>query len=95
MHQDGFAGLELGIVEQHVLDGAEGDRRAGGVAQRNAFRHRDHKPRRQIDQVARKAVDMEAHDAADIFAQIVAALAAGSAVARRSWRHTSRPCRPA
>ncbi len=38
MHQDGLARLELGVVEQHVLDGREGDRRAGGVAQRDARR---------------------------------------------------------
>ena len=80
MHQNGLARLELGIVEQHVLGGAEGDRRAGGVAQRHAGRHRDHQPRRQIDQIAREAVDVEAHDAADVLAQIIAALAAGGAM---------------
>ena len=30
MDQNGLAGLELRIVEQHVLDGRERDRRAGG-----------------------------------------------------------------
>ena len=34
MDQNGFARLELGIVEQHVLDGRERDRRAGGLAHR-------------------------------------------------------------
>src|SRR5471030_2324771 len=33
MHENSFARLEFGVVEQHVLGGAEGDRRAGGVAQ--------------------------------------------------------------
>ena len=79
MHQNGFARLELGIVEQHVLDGAESDRRAGGIAQRHAVRHRHDQPRRHVDEIAREAVDVEAHDAADVFAQIVAALAAGGA----------------
>src|SRR5262245_25130816 len=32
MHQNCFAGLKLGVVEQHVLDGAESNRCAGCVA---------------------------------------------------------------
>ena len=79
LHQDGLAGLELGVVEQHVLHGRECDRRAGGVAEADAGGHRDHEPRRHVDEIAGKAVDVEAHDAGDIFAKIVAALAAGLA----------------
>ena len=81
VHENGFAGLELGIVEQHVLGGAEGDRRAGRVAQRHAGRHRHDEPGGQVDQVAGKAVEMEAHDAGDVLAEIVAAFLAGGAVA--------------
>ncbi len=79
LHQNGFARFELGIVEQHVLHGAERDRRAGGVAEAHARGDRHDEPRRHVDEVAGEAVDMEAHDAADVFAQIIAALAAGLA----------------
>ena len=88
MHQHGLARLELGIVEQHVLHGREGDRRAGGVAQGDAGGNRDHQPRRHVDELAGEAVDMEAHDAADVLAQIVAALAAGFAGAASQSRRT-------
>src|SRR6185312_4769630 len=81
VNEDGLAGLELGVVEQHVLGGAEGDRRAGGVAQRDAVRHRHDQPRRHVDEVAGEAVNVEAEHAADVFAQIVAALAAVDAFA--------------
>ena len=83
LDQNGLARFELGIVEQHVLHGAEGDRRAGGVAEAHARRNWHHKPRRHIDQVAGKTVDMEAHDRGDVFAEIVAALAAGLARSAR------------
>jgi hypothetical protein len=79
LHQDGLARLELRVVEQHVLHGAECDRRAGGVAMADGSRHRHHEPRRHVDEVAREAVDVEAHHAADVLAQIVASLAAGLA----------------
>ena len=79
MHQHGLAGLELGVVEQHVLHGREGDRRAGGVAHGDAGRHRDDQPRRHVEEFAGEAVDVKAHDAGDVFAQIVAAFAAGLA----------------
>ena len=79
LDQDRFAGLELGIVEQHVLDRREGDRRAGGVAHRDARRHLDDEPLRHVDELVREAVDVEAHDAAHVFAEIVAAVAAGLA----------------
>src|SRR3984885_10191413 len=76
LDQDRFAGLQLGIVEQHVLHGAEGDRRAGGVAETHVVGHLHHEPRRHVDEIAREAVDMETHDARDIFAEIVAAFLA-------------------
>src|SRR6185437_2881852 len=83
LHQDAFARLELGVVEQHVLDGGEGDRRASGVAKAHARRHCDDEPCRHVDPIASKAIDVETHHAADIFAQIVTALAAGLADAAR------------
>ena len=71
-------GLELGVVEQHVLDGGKRDRRAGGVASGcTPFGHRNDQPCRHVHAVAGKAVDVEAHDAGDVFAEIVAPLAAG------------------
>jgi hypothetical protein len=66
--QDSLSGFELGIVEQHVFDRSKRYRRASGITQRNAFRHRNHEPRRQIDQFARKAVNMKTHNPADVFA---------------------------
>ena len=39
----------------------------------------DDEPRRHVDEIAGEAVDVKAHDAGDVFAQIVAALAAGLA----------------
>ena len=79
MDENGFAGLELGIVEQHVLDGRERDRRAGGVAHRHARRRLDDQALRHVDEFAREAVDVKAHDAAHVLAEIVAAFAAGLA----------------
>ena len=76
LNQNGFSRLELGIVEQHVLHGAERHRCAGGVAIAHAVWNGNDEPRRHIDQVAGEAVDMEAHDAGDIFAEIVAAFTA-------------------
>src|SRR6185436_2089064 len=78
-HQYGFARLEPGVVEQHVLYRRKGDRRAGGIAQRHPRGHRHHQARRHVDEIAGEAIDVEAHDAADVLAQIVAALAAGLA----------------
>ncbi len=91
MDEDRFAGLQLGVVEQHVLHRAEGDRRAGGVLERNAVRRRNDEPGRHVETLAREAVDVEAHHAADGFAQVVAALAAGAAMAAGLARRTSRP----
>ena len=77
MHEHALAWLKSGIIEQHVLHGCKGDRRAGGVAQGDALWNRDHQTRRHIDEIAGEAVDVEAHDAADVLAEIVATLAAG------------------
>ena len=45
--------------------------------------------RRHVDEVAGEAVDVEAHDAGDVFAEIVAALAAGlaGAAGQRAVHH--------
>ena len=79
--EDGLAGLELGIVEQHVLDRAEGDWGDGRADISDAGRGGDEQAGGQVDQFLRKAVEMKAMHAADIFAQIVALLAAGTAQA--------------
>jgi hypothetical protein len=79
--EDGLAGLQLRIVEQHVLDRAEADRGAGCVLEGDALLRLDHQALGPIDQLAGEAVDMEAHDPGDVLAEIVAALAAGLAVA--------------
>ena len=81
MHKDRLAGLQPGIVEQHVLDRAEGDGRDGRGDRVDARRGRDQQPRRQVDLLLREAVEMEAMHAADIFTKIVAALPAGPAQA--------------
>ena len=95
MNQDGLAGQKLGVVEQHVLDGGERDRRAGGIAQRDAGRHRDDEARRQIDELAGIAVEVKAHRAFDVLAKIVAAFAAGTALAAgRAAIHHNRVARP-
>lgn len=46
MDEDGFASLQLGIIEQHVLDRAEGDGRDGRADVRHAGRGRDQQARR-------------------------------------------------
>ena len=90
LHQNGLARFELGIVEQHVLHGAEGDRRAGGVAEAHARRDRHHEPRRHVDQVAGKAVDMEAHDARRRFRRDCRGPRGRPCRCRRSARHRRR-----
>jgi hypothetical protein len=79
MNQNGFARLQLRVVKEHVLDGAEGDRRASRIARADARRDRDHQPFRHVHQFAPKTVDMKAEDAADVFAEIVAAIATSGA----------------
>jgi hypothetical protein len=81
VHQDAFARFELGVIEQHVLDRRERDRRAGSVANIYAIGHLHHQPRGHVDEIAGKPVDVETHDALHVLAQIVAALAACGAVA--------------
>ena len=90
LHQDGLARLELGVVEQHVLDGARtrsARRRRRACA--TPFGTGIDQPRRHVEQVAGEAVDMEAHDAGDVLAEIVAALAAGlaDAAGQRAIHH--------
>jgi hypothetical protein len=79
MDQDGFARLELCVVKQHVLDRAEGDGRDRGAHSADAGRCRNQKSCRQIDLFLGEAVEMEAVHTADMFAEIVAAFAAGTA----------------
>ena len=79
MDEDALAGLEPRIVEQHVLDGAERDRRAGRIVEAHAVGHLDDEPGRHGHEFAREAVEMEAHHAGDVLAEVVAALAAGPA----------------
>ena len=57
VNENGFAAAELGIVEQHVLDRAEGDRGAGGGHGVEPPRslHRD--PRGNVHSLAKKAVE--------------------------------------
>ena len=79
MDEDRLARLELRVVEEHVLDGAEGhrrERRADGV---DAGRSGHEQAGGQVDLLAGEAVEMESVDAADILAEIVAAFAAGAA----------------
>ncbi len=52
MDEDGLAGLKLRVVEQHVLNGGEGDRCAGGIAIADAIEDRNDKTLRQIHQLA-------------------------------------------
>jgi hypothetical protein len=103
--QHRFARLQPRIVEQHVLDGAEGDGRAGGVLEGDTVGHRDDEAGLHVHGFAREAVEVESHDPSHVLAQIVAALAAGPAHAaglrpvhddllpRREPRHAlTEPC---
>ena len=81
MDEDRFAGLEAGVVEQHVLHRAEADRRARRLLERHPLRHRDDEPLGPVDERTRKAVEVEAEDAGDVLAEIVAAFPAGAAMA--------------
>src|SRR5215472_12765813 len=76
LDQNGLAGPELGIVEQHVLHGAECNWRASCVAITDIVGNRHDQPGRHVYELAGKTVDMETHDARDVFAEIVAAGAA-------------------
>src|SRR5580700_1804549 len=50
MDEDGLAGLEPRIVEQHVLDGRECDRRTGGVTHRHPGRRLDDEALGHVDE---------------------------------------------
>ena len=76
MHQDPFAGFQLRVVEQHVLDGGVGDGDAGGVVQGHAGRDLHRQPGRVVGQFLGEAVDVEAADAGGVLAQVLAAGAA-------------------
>src|SRR5262249_16768419 len=80
-YQNRFTGLQLGVIEQHVLDGGKSDRCASGVARADAPRNWYDEPGRQIEQITGKSVDVESHDSTDVFAKIVAPLGAGGACA--------------
>ncbi len=78
MDEDGLAGLELGVVEQHVSTVPK----VTAPARRPPRRSPEGPARedaRQVDTLLREAVEMEAVHAADMLAEIVAALAAGVA----------------
>jgi hypothetical protein len=81
MNQDRLARLQLGVIEQHVLDGRERDRRAGGIRPGHPIRDRDNQARRKVDEIAGETVDVESLDPLHILAQVVAAFAAGAAMA--------------
>ena len=90
LHQDGLARLRAwrcrtACARRSKTRSARRRRRAWLTP----LRHRDDEPRRQVQPVAREAVDVEAHDAGDVFAQIVAALAAGlaGAAGQRAVHH--------
>src|SRR5260370_16353671 len=79
MDENGLAGLKPGIVEQHMLDRAEGDGRHSGADLANAGRRGDQKPSWQVDLLLREAVEVETMDAGNMLAEIVAAFATGAA----------------
>jgi hypothetical protein len=81
MNEDRFAGLQLGIVEQHVLDGTEGHRCNSGTDRIDTGRGRNQQAGRKVDLFLREAIEMEAMHAGDMFAEIVAAFAARTAEA--------------
>ena len=89
VHQDGLAGFQFCVVEQHVLDGGVGDRHAGGIAQIDRVRHLDHEACGMVGQFLREPIDMEAAHAGDVLAQVLAAAPAGAAGAadQRGVRH--------
>ena len=84
VHQDHLAGFQAGIVEQHVLDGGIGDGDAGGVVQFHAVGDLHGQPGRVVGEFLGEAVDMEAAHAGGVFAQILAAGAAGLQVPQTS-----------
>ena len=79
--QHRLAGLQPGVVEQHMLDRAVGDRDAPGVPHRHAGGNFDQQTRGMIDEVLGESVNVKAAHSADVLTQIVAPLHAGGAVA--------------
>ncbi len=76
MDQDRFAWLELGVVEQHMLDCAERDRRERCRYRIDTRRCWNQLTGRNIDLFLRKAIEMEAVDTGHILTQIVATFTA-------------------
>ena len=83
MHQHPLARFQMGIVEQHVLDGAVGDRDAGCVPHRDAVGDLEQQPGGMVGQILREPIDVETANAGDILTQIVASSDAGGARAAR------------
>ena len=88
MDQNGLARFQLGIVEQHVFDGGEGDRPASGIFEGKPIRHAHQKPRILVHQLLREAIQMETLHAANIFTKIIAPFATrlADAASRRAIR---------
>ena len=81
MDQNRLAGFQLGIVEQHVFAGAEGNRGKCGADIVHAIWSRDYIVGGHVGIFARITVEMEAVDALRADAVIMPALAAGAALA--------------
>src|SRR5262245_48012008 len=81
MDQDGLAGLEFRIVEQHVLDGRECDRCTGRIAKAHTVRYGDREARGHVEQLAGKPIDVETHGTLGVLAQVLAPVTAGAAFA--------------
>ncbi len=79
LDQHGLAAFEPGVVEEHMFDGREGDRRAGGLHHRHPLRHGDEQRLGTFTISAAKPSTWKAHDAAHVLAVVVAPLAAGLA----------------
>jgi hypothetical protein len=58
----------MGIIEQHVLDGAVGDRDASRVSHDDAVGDLEQQPSWMVGQILREPIDMETADAGDILA---------------------------
>ncbi len=76
MHQDPFAGLQFGVVEQHVLDGRVCHRHTGGVAMIDRVWQLYHEARGMVGQFLGEAIDMEATHTGDVLAQVFASVLA-------------------
>ncbi len=76
MHEDRFARFQLGIVKQHVLDGAEGHRRQSRADGIDAMRSRNELAGGNIDLFLREAVEVETVHALNMFTKIVTAFTA-------------------